>query len=472
MPIFNRDRRFLRLFRLVFYLSLPNGILVLIISSLTDLALHQAIAAWAAAAAATMLMVLPVLSGLTLMPRFTEGLTAGNNLQPPNFGNSKLGRETAAALIRLERAWHEEMEALVQSVQTNEKIIELLPDPLIILDDNRMVIRANRSARREFGEDITGRNLATIFRAPEVLVTWSDALETGSSTQSEFTIPLPEPARTFLCRAYPVQLEENQNQSSLIGFYDITALKQMDQTRADFVANASHEIRTPLAAISGALETLRGPAEGDKEAQERFLNIIQDHAERINRLIEDLLSLSQIEMKEHHSPADPTDIMTVVNGALEDVHWRTKNANAQITLDSQVQGIRVAADPFSLRRAFLNLLDNAVKYGGSEVSVSVTLQDQSPRGTRAMVKISDNGPGIPEEHLGRLTERFYRVDKARSRALGGTGLGLAIVKHIVHHHQGELSIRSQQGAGTSVLITLPILETQKINDPVNTATKT
>jgi two-component system phosphate regulon sensor histidine kinase PhoR len=132
----------------------------------------------------------------------------------------------------------------------------------------------------------------------------------------------------------------------------------------------------------------------------------------------------------------------------------------------------VAADSFSLRRAFLNVLDNAIKYGGSEVTISVAQSDNSHPEKKVIVKISDNGPGIPEEDLGRLTERFYRVDKARSRSLGGTGLGLAIVKHIVHRHQGELSISSQQGAGTSVLITLPILETQENNDTVNTATKT
>ena len=460
MLLFKRHSRLFRLFRIAFYLSLPAGMALLIVSQFTQLSTPQAIAAWALAAAATILMAMPIVAGLTLLPGFSESLASKHRAQPPDFGRSNLGRETTTALRALQRAWNAQIEELSLSVRTSNNIIELLPDPLIILDADRAVSRANKAARSAFGEEILGRNLATIFRAPEVLTAWSEVLEKGSSTQREFTIPLPEPARTFLCRAFPVKLEGQQTRATLIGFYDITTLKDIDQTRADFVANASHEIRTPLAAISGALETLRGPAKDDIEAQERFLDIIQDHAGRINRLIEDLLSLSQIEMMEHNSPSERTNLMSIIKGAIEDIEWRARQTGVTINLEDRAQDIEVAADPHSLRRAFQNLLDNAIKYGGSEVSVKIRLTGSPAKSQTVTVSILDNGAGIPEKHLGRLTERFYRVDKARSRGLGGTGLGLAIVKHIVNRHRGQLSITSKGGKGTAASITVPVLEIQ------------
>ena len=163
---------------------------------------------------------------------------------------------------------------------------------------------------------------------------------------------------------------------------------------------------------------------------------------------------------EHNSPSERTNLISIIKGAIEDIEWRAQQTRVTINLEDRAQDIEVAADPHSLRRAFQNLLDNAIKYGGSEVSVKIRLTGSPAKSQTVTVSILDNGAGIPEKHLGRLTERFYRVDNARSRGLGGTGLGLAIVKHIVNRHRGQLSITSKGGKGTAASITIPVLEIQ------------
>jgi len=224
--------------------------------------------------------------------------------------------------------------------------------------------------------------------------------------------------------------------------------------RADFVANVSHELRTPLSSLLGFVETLRGPARDDKEAQEKFLTIMHEQAERMSRLIEDLLSLSRIEMDEHTRPRGRVDVRHVLGNVKDMLSMKAAARRMRIELQIPEATAPLPGDADQLTQVFQNLIDNALKYGREGTAVEVTVS--GPAEGELSVSVSDQGEGIAPEHLPRLTERFYRVDAARSRQLGGTGLGLAIVKHIVNRHRGHLSVESTRGEGSRFTVTLPV----------------
>jgi two-component system phosphate regulon sensor histidine kinase PhoR len=243
----------------------------------------------------------------------------------------------------------------------------------------------------------------------------------------------------------------------LLTFRDLTPLRRAEEMRADFVANASHELRTPLAALSGFIETLQGPAREDAKARERFLDIMQEQARRMARLIDDLLSLSRIELNAHRQPDTPIDLAPIVGQVVDSLQTLARDRAVMVNVEA-AGALRVLGDRDELVRVFENLVENALKYGASGKRVDIRLApakglDGEPE---AQVSVRDYGPGIAPEHLPRLTERFYRVDVRESRALGGTGLGLALVKHILNRHRGRLSIESTLGAGATFIVHLPL----------------
>jgi two-component system, OmpR family, phosphate regulon sensor histidine kinase PhoR len=246
--------------------------------------------------------------------------------------------------------------------------------------------------------------------------------------------------------------------------HDLTAAKRSERLRADFVANASHELRTPLASLIGFIETLRGPARDDSAARQHFLSIMAEQSQRMKRLVDDLLSLSRIEMNEHRPPTERVDLARLLPTVADLLGQRAAARDMQIKLDLPADLPAVLGDSDELAQVFQNLLDNAIKYSRAGTSIDVTahasgriLPGARPgeRPPAVAVTVRDHGEGIAREHLPRLTERFYRVDAARSRELGGTGLGLAIVKHIVNHHRGALEIDSEPGEGSVFTIHLP-----------------
>ena len=233
--------------------------------------------------------------------------------------------------------------------------------------------------------------------------------------------------------------------------------------RADFVANASHEIRTPLATLMGFIETLQGSARDDPAARERFLAIMDQHSKRMARLVEDLLSLSRIEMNEHTPPTEAVPLSSMLANVHNTLAWQAEKRGVTVAIDAEDGLPPVIGDGDELTQVFLNLVDNAIKYGNAEETVTIEARQVAEVQTAGWmagkdgavsVSITDRGAGIPREHLPRLTERFYRVDKARSRELGGTGLGLAIVKHIVNRHRGALAIDSTPGEGSTFTVYL------------------
>ena len=231
--------------------------------------------------------------------------------------------------------------------------------------------------------------------------------------------------------------------------------------RVDFIANASHELRTPLAILIGAIETLMGPAAKDPNAQKRFLDMMQAQSNRMSQLINDLLSLSHIEMNEHSRPLDLLDIADVLRSVAHLLASKANDLGKELVLELPSEPIIIAGEKDQLIQVFTNLVDNALKYGREDSKVTVRLKEVEKF---ARISVIDQGEGIPTEHLPRLTERFYRVDSDRSRQLGGTGLGLAIVKHIVSRHRGQLEIDSVVGKGSVFAIKLPLSSAEPVGN--------
>ena len=256
----------------------------------------------------------------------------------------------------------------------------------------------------------------------------------------------------------------------VLTFSDLTELRKMEQMRADFAADAGHELRTPLTVVLGIIETLQGVGKNDPKALESFLPVMQDQALRMQRLVEDLLSLARIELNEHTPPEGEVDLKHTLNKVVTGLKVKAAKKNMRLAVDVKCTGALTTGDESELAQIFQNLVDNAVKYGSAGTAVTITLSpadDPPPAVQRhqhkhvVAVSVSDQGEGIAKEHLPRLTERFYRVDTARSRAVGGTGLGLAIVKHLVQRHRGHLTIDSTPDIGTTFTVYLPLREQDK-----------
>ena len=245
----------------------------------------------------------------------------------------------------------------------------------------------------------------------------------------------------------------------LLVFHDLTPVHRAEIMRADFIANASHELRTPLAALSGFIDTLLGSARDDADARERFLAIMKTQANRMARLIDDLLSLSRVELTEHMHPETPVDLVPIVRQVVDGLQTLAQDRSVEIRIAHPAAPVMVAGDRDELTRVFENLIENALKYGanGKRVEIGFSETRSPDAAAEILTTVRDYGPGIAAEHIPRLTERFYRVDVSQSRAEGGTGLGLALVKHILNRHRGKLSIESEAGKGATFTVRLPLI---------------
>jgi two-component system phosphate regulon sensor histidine kinase PhoR len=340
------------------------------------------------------------------------------------------------------------------------RIVDGMADPLLLLDMKRRVLHANRAARTLVGEAIVGKDISFYVRHPAALEALDAAIASGQPAEREFTL-LDPVERACMMRAGIIEAGEEDATARFVlaSILDLTKMKRVEKMRADFVANASHELRTPLATIAGFIETLAGPAANDAEARRRFLAIMGEEAARMLRLIEDLLSLSRIELDEHLPPGGAVDLAPLLENIVNTMAPRGKKDAPEIRLSLAAALPPARADRDQLVQVFQNLIDNAIKYGRAGTPVDITAQpvERIPGRSEGGVAVTvfNQGEAIPPEHIPRLTERFYRVDSARSRKLGGTGLGLAIVKHIVSRHRGALAIDSVSGLGTTVTVYLP-----------------
>lgn len=338
-------------------------------------------------------------------------------------------------------------------------VVAGMPDPAVLLDRAGRVIHLNAAAA-QLAPALRKNELAQFaLRSPEIVTALREAIATTETRRASYldqglvdrwmelvVTPVPMPT-TF----------GGTEKCMLLTFHDQTPLRRVEEMRADFVANASHELRTPLAALSGFIDTLQGPAKEDAKARERFLSIMHAQATRMARLIDDLLSLSRVELSAHVRPESSVDIVPIIRQVADGLEPLARERQVEIEIELPQAPVTIAGDREELLRLFENLIENALKYGAEGGRVIVSLKeaagaDGAPE-VRVMVK--DFGPGIAPEHLPRLTERFYRVDVGDSRAQGGTGLGLSLVKHILNRHRGRLLIESVPRNGATFTACFP-----------------
>jgi two-component system, OmpR family, phosphate regulon sensor histidine kinase PhoR len=340
-----------------------------------------------------------------------------------------------------------------------EAVLAGLPDPVVALDRRGDVVALNARAIAVAPALRPGEPVSLGLRVPQVLEAIRRARASGTAQRVEFSerVPLDRWYEVIVTPISSPGVAANPG-LVLLAFHDLTPLRRVEEMRADFVANASHELRTPLAALSGFIDTLRGSAREDPAARERFLPIMQAQADRMARLIDDLLSLSRIELNAHLRPDKQVDVGAIVRQVADSLQTLARDRNVEVKTIGSSAPLLVPGDRDELIRVFENLVENALKYAASGKRVDIVLSvGEGPDGKReARIAVRDRGPGIAPEHLPRLTERFYRVDVSESRAQGGTGLGLALVKHILNRHGGRLTIESAPGRGATFTVHLPI----------------
>lgn len=352
-------------------------------------------------------------------------------------------------------------------------LLEALPDPALLIDEEGRIVSSNAAARRQMQFEARGQFLTSILRHPDVLEAVQAAVRDGATRAVEYETTSQVGRHT---RCYVAPVTWGADRAAMLVFHDQTARISTERMRADFLANASHELRTPLASLTLLIETIAGPARDNVEERDRFLGMMQVQADRMRRLIADLLSLSRIELDEHVPPSDRADIAGVAKEIVDSATPVARERDVRIELAAPAKPVTVVGERFQLAQVVQNLVDNAIKYTPAGGVVRVEVGDSGDReetaalaGRRweeasrvalltpaaaanrsyAYVRVEDAGPGVAKRFLPRLGERFFRVEREMGDERGGTGLGLAIVKHIINRHRGGLLVESQPGRGSA-----------------------
>jgi two-component system phosphate regulon sensor histidine kinase PhoR len=393
--------------------------------------------------------------GLAIFFAILAGIAFGRLLF--RVGNQRRPASSAGRARASEQNLPDETDAVSASALL-EATMKNMREGMLVVDQAMRVVASNRTAREIFSHvegTLEGKRLSDLTRNPAIHTAFDEAFKQNSRTEVKVEMQAAD-RRTFDLTVVPLHLSGDINTRGAVGvFFDITRLERLERMRQEFLSNVSHELRTPLTAIIAFVETLQDGAVDDAENNLRFLSVIRRNAERMHNLIDDILELSAIEAGTEGVSAAPTRLGAVVSDVMTALASRALARN--VALRSEVPPeVMVFADARRLEQMLTNLIDNAIKFNREHGSVTI----RHERGARDVVSVSDTGEGIPAEHVARIFERFYRIDRARSRDMGGTGLGLAIVKHLALAHGGEVSVHSTPGQGSTFLIELPLLPLQ------------
>ncbi|MEK6725762.1 MAG: ATP-binding protein [Deltaproteobacteria bacterium] len=367
-------------------------------------------------------------------------------------------KEPDSELSRLSSELRVTLEKLKDEKEQREAILASMEEGVIVTDPKGNVTMANRKAEELFGKELLEKRVVEISRNPELHRIIEEGSKKGETVTGEITIAAPN--SVSLSVTMTPLIRNTERLGSVIVFHEITLLKKLETMRIDFVANVSHELKTPLTAIKGFAETLKEGAINDKEHAARFVDIIKENADRLSRLVEDLLTLSNIELGKVSFDIRAVEIEEVARMVISTLEPKAKAKGLNLELDIE-KGVHALSDKDRLAQILLNLVDNGIKFTEKgSVRINARIITSQPlnlltSGALVQISVTDTGTGIPPKDIPRLGERFYRVDPARSRELGGTGLGLAIVKHLVASMGGKLSIESEYGKGTRISFIIP-----------------
>jgi two-component system, OmpR family, phosphate regulon sensor histidine kinase PhoR len=370
------------------------------------------------------------------------------------FWRKKFTRLERKMRVEMEDFQRHQQQTTIDAKAQQQVLFNSMLEGLLLLDRSRRIYLANRAFKNLFGvkTELRGKTVMEVLRLHEL----AELVERAETENQVFDYELKVPElneRWLQVNAAVISNSAGEREGTILVFHDLTRLKQLERTREEFVANVSHELRTPLSLIKGYVETLLDGARNNPEVSEHFLGIIARNAERLDLLIQDLLTISALESGRVQIQLQPVSLRATAEKVFADLKSRASARN--ITLKNELPDLTANADEGRLEQVLANLVDNAIKYGRPQGQVIVG--GKSLDGGKIEVFIQDDGSGIPAESLDRVFERFYRVDKARSREQGGTGLGLSIVKHIVQNHGGEVWAKSEVGKGATFFFTLPAL---------------
>lgn len=455
------------LLKTVIVVSSPALIVLSIFAIMGELGFNYFVYGYLGAMLISAIFVIPFLFNISALTQYVKDLAEDKRVYAPDLSLLSNVGELSGALSRLQRSWENKRHEMETVITEREILVDTLPDILIMTNDDQVIVRTNRAARNIFGQNLANRPLRDVIPNDKLLQALAVVIEDIRGQQIEFYLPEPTP-RDFqaVIERFPIPSEGGM--SVVITLTDITQQKHIQRMRADFVANASHEIRTPLASIIGFIETLRGPAKDDPVARDEFLKVMAEQSERMSKLVGDLLSLSKIEMNAHATPTAKVDMLRLIRSEKQHFEWACKQKNVTMRLKLTDMLPFTRGEEQELAQVVRNLLGNAIKYTNPDTEVVITARVTSTLPADApefrsfsraiLFSVQDHGEGIPKEHIPRLTERFYRVDTARTRKVGGTGLGLAIVKHVLNRHQGVLTIDSEMGEGSTFSVYLPVYD--------------
>lgn len=451
----------------VLFLSFPTALVFIVLAAFRLVDPLLAVISLAAVVLFNIVLLFPLTFELQQIKRYITSMAQSENFDEKAMTLSEQdAKEIVEAVNAMHRFWAQKTDILEAQTISDTAVLDSLPDPIIVIDRAGNILGANLSARTSFGKNITNKNIDKLFRSNNFINAVSKVL--NKESKSENLIFYTDPPESQKLYAHIKQLPwlSKGKAVAVISIYDMTKSMKIEKMQSDFVANASHELRTPLSIISGFIETLQTSAKDDADARDKFLKIMAEQAEYMSSLIENLLSLSRIELNQDQQPTDKVEVLDIAEEVAQALSIKAAEREMKIRIFSDDNLPPVIGDKAQIKQVIQNLTDNAVKYGisGTDVTIRLKNAEKIPaskslkvsKGAAVAISVNNKGPKIEPEQLARLTERFYRMQEHKDLNIKGTGLGLAIAKHIIIRHRGNLTVNSNGYNGTTFTIYLPI----------------
>lgn len=451
----------------VLFLSFPTALVFIVLAAFRLVDPLLAVISLAAVVLFNIVLLFPLTFELQQIKRYITSMAQSENFDEKAMTLSEQdAKEIVEAVNAMHRFWAQKTDILEAQTISDTAVLDSLPDPIIVIDRAGNILGANLSARTSFGKNITNKNIDKLFRSNNFIDAVSKVL--NKESKSENLIFYTDPPESQKLYAHIKQLPwlSKGKAVAVISIYDMTKSMKIEKMQSDFVANASHELRTPLSIISGFIETLQTSAKDDAVARDKFLKIMAEQAEYMSSLIENLLSLSRIELNQDQQPTDKVEVLDIAEEVSQALAIKAAEREMKIRIFSDDNLPPVIGDKAQIKQVIQNLTDNAVKYGlsGTDVTIRLKNAEKIPaskslkvsKGAAVAISVNNKGPKIEPEQLARLTERFYRMQEHKDLNIKGTGLGLAIAKHIIIRHRGNLTVNSNGYNGTTFTIYLPI----------------
>lgn len=451
----------------ILFLSLPSALVFIMLAALRLISPMLAIVSYVAVMIFNTVLMFPITFELQQLKKYISSLAQGGDINGSGMKLSeKETREIVEAVNAMHRFWTQKADGLEAQSISDAAVLDTLPDPIMMIDRSGNILGANLSSRNMFGDKITDKNVENLFASNNFIDAVNRVLKKESESEN-LIFYVGEPVnQKFYAHIKQLPWQSKGRAVAVISLYDLTKAMRIEKMQSDFVANASHELRTPLAIISGFIETLLTSAKDDAEAREKFLKIMQDQAGYMSALIENLLSLSKIELSQDEKPSETVNIPQVMEEVKQALSMKAEQR--EITIRTHIEeGVGdITADRQQVKQIIQNLTDNAIKYGlsKSDVTIRAKVVDKIPasksmsvaEGKAVAIAINNKGPKISPENLARLTERFYRMQEHKDLNIKGTGLGLSIAKQIVIRHRGNITVSSTNYNGTTFTVYLPL----------------